>query len=267
MPEGPEVKTIAEQLAGRVTNRTLLSVNVHGGRYEKSPLKGLKRIDEWTPLGIIGAGCHGKFLFFIMEAEWFLWCSLGMTGTWTETFEKHSHVELVLNDGSIFFTDPRRFGTLKFVKGKEEMISKLKSLGPDMLSSPPNENEFIRIIRSRGGKDIVQALMDQATLAGVGNYIKSESLYRARISPYRKCDDLSDQELISLRQGIIDVMTESYSLGGNTIRDYKGLDGAPGTFADKLQVYNQDEDPQGNEVIKESTADKRSTFWVPALQT
>lgn len=266
MPEAAEVKIISEQLAKRVSNRQLKEVIVHGGRYTKSEIPGLEKINENTPVNIIGAGCHGKFSFIIMEEEWSLWISLGMTAVWTKEKEKHSHVELVLNDGSIFFTDPRRFGTLKFVKGSKQLVEKLESLGPDIMK-PITDDLFMERIRAFGKKKtIVEVMMDQSVFAGIGNYIKSEALYRSKISPHRDCLSLSDTELVKLKLACQEVVHESYLMGGNTLKDYRGLDGKPGNFASKLQVYNKSLDPNGYKVLKEETKDKRTSFWVKEIQ-
>ena len=44
--------------------------------------------------------------------------------------------------------------------------------------------------------------MDQKHVSGVGNYIKSESLYISKISPHRKLKDTNEDELKSLFNAI-----------------------------------------------------------------
>ena len=100
----------------------------------------------------------------------------------------------------------------------------------------------------------------------VGNYIKSDSLWLARINPHRKVEDISDIELVNLNRSIKQVMRESFQSGGATIKTYKSFDGLEGGYTRRFLVYNQEKAPDGNEVIKETTEDKRSTFWVPEVQ-
>ena len=58
----------------------------------------------------------------------------------------------------------------------------------------------------------------------------------------------------------------SYKLGGATIKDYRQPDGKEGTFSRRFAVYNCKTDPKNNIIIKETTKDKRSTYWVPEIQ-
>ena len=267
MPEGPECRKIGIQLAKRVTNCKLVDIRILGGRYEKhGPPTGFEKIMEWTPIAIHGAGVHGKFLFFLLDGEWSLWSTLGMTGSWTNERTEHSRVELVLNDGSVFFTDSRNFGTLKFVRGKQLLIDKLESLGPDLLAEEIDDFRFAERLYTRKIKTVAQALMDQTVISGVGNYVKAEALYNAKISPHRLCGDLSPLEISTLNTAVRNILVESFESGGATIKTYADMNGKIGEFSQKFAVYGQKADPDGNVVIKEKTKDGRVTHWVPSVQ-
>jgi endonuclease-8 len=134
------------------------------------------------------------------------------------------------------------------------MIDKLKSLGPDMLVEDISDQKFIEIFRKRPTWDITKALMDQSIIAGVGNYIKADSLWMAQISPHRTIADLSDGELAQLNRSIKQVMKESYSNGNDN------------NYPNKFFIYGKTVDVDGNKVIKESTGDKRTTYWAPNVQ-
>ncbi len=108
--------------------------------------------------------------------------------------------------------------------------------------------------------------MDQSIISGVGNYIKSESLYRAEINPHDSANQLSDQRLEILRQKIISVMRESYQMQGATLSTFKNIDDKPGNFAQFLQVYKKKKNPNGLEVKVEKTPDQRTTYWVSQIQ-
>ena len=267
MPEGPECRTIGIQLAKRVSNRQLRDIKILSGRYEKTgPPTGFKKIVDRIPIGILGAGVHGKFLFFLLEGEWSIWSTLGMSGSWTNDPTKHSRVELVLDDGSIFFTDPRNFGTLKFVRGKRQLIDKLESLGPDLLAEEIDDWKFAERLLKKKNRTVVQALMDQGVVSGVGNYIKAEALYNAKISPHRLISDLGMHEISALNTSVRNVLVESFESGGATIKTYADMGGKIGEFSQRFAVYGQKFDPDGNEVVKEKTKDGRMTHWVPTVQ-
>ena len=129
MPEGPECRRMALQLSEEVTNKKLIDISVESGRYTKKPIEGMEEILSETPLNIRGTGVHGKFIFFLLDNEWTIWNTLGMTGGWSRKASKHARVRLVLEDGPIFYNDTRNFGTLKFVQGSSLLSTSLTPSG------------------------------------------------------------------------------------------------------------------------------------------
>jgi|TARA_R110000824_G_scaffold47830_1_gene135716 DNA-formamidopyrimidine glycosylase len=266
VPEGPEVKRISESLAERLSGRTLTNIVVLSGRYLKNNLENLSIVKDELPIEIVGAGCKGKFIFVILRDEWSIWCSLGMSGKWSEERTKHSRVKFSLNDGDVYFNDTRNFGTLKFQKNAKNLKNKLLSLGPDMLSEDISDDEFIKRIRKCKNKTICQAVMDQKVISGIGNYLKAECLYQARVSPYAKCSEISDERLSNLNSVIKSIIRLSYETGGATIKNYTSFDNKIGKYSQRFAVYNQKYDPEGKKVLKEKTPDGRTTHWVPEIQ-
>lgn len=267
MPEGPECRRIAEDLAKITSGRTLKSINILSGRYLKKLPTGIDKIKENLPVGVVGVGVHGKFIYWILQKEFSIWNTLGMSGSWSSSKNKHSRVEFKFMDGEIiYFDDIRNFGTLKFTEGKHQLIQKLNSLGPDMLAEDVSNEKFIKNIRKKDSQNICKALMNQAVVCGVGNYIKSDALWLSRINPHRKVKEISDTELCKLNHSIKSIIRESYNSGGATIRTYKNFNGEEGQYSSRFLVYNQKVDPDGNKVVKETTPDGRSTHWVPNTQ-
>jgi len=135
MPEGPEVKRVGEGLARKASGKTITEINIISGRYTKKLPTGYEAIKSSLPIKVVGCGVHGKFIYWICENANFIWSTLGMTGSWGNTKKKHARLEVKFSDGtSVFYNDPRNFGTIKFVQGKHAMLEKLKSFGPDMLA-------------------------------------------------------------------------------------------------------------------------------------
>lgn len=290
MPEGAEVRIIADQLKKKLVGRTLYYTQVIGGRYQKpilsrtllegyeatkKTLPGWKDASLAFPIKILDIASKGKFIYWTLEKEWYLWNTLGMTGEWSLEQTKHSSVLMNIRlkkeigwteHFDIFFNDIRHFGTLKFVKGQKEMAAKLRSIGPDMLLNPPSVKDFSRIIKARGERTLAESLMDQRVISGVGNYVKAEALYRCKLSPWRQSNILSDKETSALHKAIVQVLKESYDHGGTTLRNYRDTEGKEGSFSDLLVVYGKEKDPAGRLVSKETTADKRTTWWVPEVQ-
>lgn len=219
------------------------------------------------PLNVVGAGVHGKFIYWICENQNFVWSTLGMTGSWNKKAKKHCRFKFVFEDGSeVYYNDPRNFGTIKFVHGKHLMLEKLKSFGPDMLSDEVSDELFESRLRKKSKWTVAKTIMDQSVVAGVGNYVKADALWLARISPHRMISEMSDADMRNLNRSIKQVLRESYETGGATIKTYAGFDDEIGEYGRKFLVYSQDYDLDGNKVVKEETTDGRSTWWVPSIQ-
>ena len=269
MPEGPEARIITDSLVSKLTNRKVIGVSYLGGRYTKHGLPdGSTEFCNQLPHSINEVSCKGKFIYVNFDTGWSLWNTLGMSGGWSDKLGKHSHVKIDLDNGTcIYFNDPRRFGTLKFVNDHHKTLKKLSLLGPDMLSENIDAIQFSRRIRTKPDKTIAEVLMDQAVICGVGNYLKSESLYFAKISPHRICKTLDDNELDTLNSVIQKVIRQSYHSGGATIYTFQSFEGVKGQYTRRFAVYNQDTDPMGRDVESFTSPGGRTTFWVPEEQT
>lgn len=265
MPEGVEIRVIADQLSKKLVGKTIKSLSQIGGRFLTKNELSLLVLEKELPLTIKNINCKGKFLYWKLEKDWYLFNTLGMTGKWSTEQNKHAAVEIKTDSETVYFEDIRRFGTLKAAQGHDKLDTKLNKLGPDMLSNPPDENLFLTRVGRCLKQPIVQFLMDQSHISGVGNYIKAEALYRAKISPHRLGFNMDVSTVRALRTAIIEVMQESYQMQGATFLTYGSLEGA-GKYASFFKVYRKAQDPLGNEVISEETADKRTTWWVPSVQ-
>ena len=269
MPEGPEVRIVTDSLASALAGRSINEIIYHYGRYTKhGPPEGHTEISTCLPQFVSVVSCKGKFIYMVLQNGWTIWNTLGMTGGWSKTKQKHSRAEFVLDDGtSVFFNDVRNFGTLKYVFGQDELNDKLKSIGPDMLAEDVDSSTFISKMRKKNSRTITENLMDQTLVSGVGNYLKSECLYFSRISPHRTCDTLSDTDLVCLNDTIKAVIRQSYKTGGATIYTFQNFEGEKGQYTSRFAVYNQKKDPNGYEVKSFTSPEGRTTFWVPEVQT
>jgi DNA-formamidopyrimidine glycosylase len=267
MPEGPECRRIAEGLAKVISGKKITGVTVLSGRYTKAKISGFSKFVECLPLGVAGAGVHGKFIYLICEKEFSVWNTLGMSGSWKTQKGKHSRVQFDLSDGtSVYFDDMRNFGTLKMVTGKYQLIEKLHSLGPDMLNDDVSNDTFVQQLRKKNEVNICKVLMDQSVIAGVGNYLKADALWATKIHPFASVGDLTDSELCELCENIKRIVRAAYEAGGATIQTFSGVEHEKGNYSSKFLVYNRKTDPLGNPVTKSMTPDGRKTHWSEILQ-
>ncbi len=237
------------------------------GRYvTHGPPSGLGEFIDSLPATVTKVGCKGKFIYILFDNDYSIWNTLGMAGSWSPIIGKHSRFKLNFKDGSAYFNDIRNFGTIRVTSDVGDLYKKLGSLGPDMLSENVSDTVFMARLRKKNLKTVAEAIMNQSIISGVGNYLKSEALYLAQISPHRNVLDLSDQELSSLNAAIKLTIKSAYKSGGATIHTFLDFDGKEGEYTRRFAVYNQKYDPSGNRVVRETTRDKRTSFWVPEIQ-
>jgi len=280
MPEGPEVTRVANQLNSVVKNALLDSITILSGRYTKKAPDGYFNLESALQRGALlikEVRNKGKFIWWELEGERFIFSTLGMSGRYALSQTTHSRIQFDITKVyskyteslPVFYEDIRNFGTIKIVNDRNILNKKLDSIGPDMLNNPCSVCEFLKIARKHNNKSIVKFLMEQRYISGVGNIYKSESLFLARISPLNLVSDLSDDDLTRLHGCIIKVLSESYRTGGSTIQTYKDVYGNSGNYtkeASKLMVYNQKTDLYGNPVERITLDDGRTTFFSPTIQ-
>lgn len=268
MPEGAECKVIAEGLAKALSGQTIEKIEILSGRYAKKPFDGYTELAAELPKQVIGAGCHGKFIYILLDGgDSSIWTTLGMTGQWSRHASNHTRVRLVLGDGSeVYYNDTRNFGTLKWSRGRRVLAQKLRSLGPDMLAEDVSHEKFQAALLRKPKWTLAEAVMDQGIIAGVGNYVKADSLWLARLSPHRKVDSLCQEEFESLNDSIKKVLRNAYQSHGASFKSYKGFDSEKGGYGERFLCYGKEVDDDGAEVIKEETLDGRTTWWVPTRQ-
>ena len=275
MPEGVEVRLSADLIKPLIINKIVCNAFVgKKSRYVNDPPEGFSSFISHisnNPTKVKSVDTKGKFMYWSFDDDWYLFSTFGMTGQWSPKEGKHPCFGFYLGNPdsfeTMYFNDPRHFGTIKFVKGKNLLNDKLNELGWDPLV-PNSLNNFYNFIKRKtlNAKPIGQLLMDQSIFAGVGNYIRAEALYLAKISPWRPGNSLSDPELNLLCNSIINVMEESYKYQGATIQTYKTAYGEEGRYTSFFKVYGKKHDPMGNFIVTQNTPDKRTIHWCPNIQ-
>lgn len=276
MPEVAELKHSRDRLRQALVGRWLSKFDlVSNSRFGRKIPDGHPAFVGSLPCSVKAIDTRGKFMWWTVESrdgiEWYVWCTYGMSGQWSTQRSKHTAatVAFVDIDGShraIHFNDPRHFGTLKFVNDKKQHERKLASLGPCVLESPVDPRIFAERLLKKPNRTIVEALMDQSGVAGVGNYIKAEAIYRAGISPWRKVLELQSSDWSKLHHEVVAVARESYNSQGASIRTYRTVDGDPGEGQFFFRVYGKKNCPLGHQVTRDETPDGRTTHWCPICQ-
>lgn len=274
MPEGPELRHSRDLLREILLSKRVKKFDIIGGRYVKKPIEGLRdflRDNETNFYAIESVDVKGKFMWWTM-GPWKMWCTYGMSGQWTTTPpDRNTAVILSYDDESpknIGFHDTRRFGTLKFVKDEKMHKNKLDSLGPDVLEEGSLTPEiFAKRILSKPNRTICEALMDQTSVSGIGNYLRAEILFSCKINPWRCVTEITSKEYVSLCEESKRISQQSYSSQGASIKTYRDVNGGKGITQFSFKAYAKKMCTQGHIIENERDGGGRTVHWCPQCQT
>jgi endonuclease-8 len=74
-----------------------------------------------------------------------------------------------------------------------------RRLGPDILADPPDVSAMVARLRATDQRrELGDVLLDQRLVAGIGNLWRAEALWEARLSPWRRLADTSDDALVEV---------------------------------------------------------------------
>ena len=280
MPEGPEVTIIAQGLNNLLSGCYTLGFEFNTkSRYNKKAPDGFNEFQQsvqQTPTKVIKVANKGKFIYWTFSNGYILFQTLGLSGGWFHTEKNNSGCQFFfkhLKTGdiqSLFYDDQRRFGTLKFINNQAELDAKLATIGPDLLNDTDFDlADWLTIFHTRRNQNkmIFKVITDQKIVSGIGNYLKAEILYEAKISPHRLVHTLTDNELSTLYTVAKKQIKQSFKSGGTSIKNYSDIDNKDGTYSYQLKVYGKKKDPHGNSVKGEKIGrDSQTTYWVPNIQ-
>jgi formamidopyrimidine-DNA glycosylase len=281
MPELPEVETIARGLRQTILGRRILSVRLGKTDFIDDP----SALEDFLPGKLIEAvDRYGKFMLLRLSAPnatgrsveneetspAALLVHLGMTGhlapsTARKPCEKHTHVCLLLDDGSeLRYSDARRFGRIAYLT-EVPLARELEGFGADPLEV--RADEFAMRIGSRRAR-IKALLLDQSVLRGVGNIYADESLWRAKIHPARLGIKLPSKQLEALRRVLREILEKAIVLRGSSISDFVDAAGEPGEYQLHHRVYGRE--GQGccrcGTPVRRAILAGRSSYFCPRCQ-
>lgn len=267
MPESAEVKITTDYLHKMLENKIITDWVFIGGQYEDEFPEGFQEFKQALPCIVEEVKCKGKFIYitcFNEHGRFFIMHSLRLTGSWREKADNCSrwYVEFEHKDikRKLWLRDPRCMATLHFTENEDTLKEALAKLGPDILTEEFSLQVWRKMIQDHKNKNITSFLMDQHILSGVGNYIKAEALYYAKISPMRKVGTLTENESEKLYEAIRVIPRIVYNNKGLSEGDYTAPDGKKGYHEDQLKVYGQ------KGATRTKTCDGRYTWWWPDIQ-
>ncbi|HEU4978342.1 MAG TPA: DNA-formamidopyrimidine glycosylase family protein [Solirubrobacteraceae bacterium] len=258
MPEGDTIHHAANRIRPLLEGRVPDAIETPHPRFAR---------DRWPErLGgraVTALDACGKHLLISFEGDLVVHSHLRMTGYWG-----------TYRDGQRWSRSPRR-AWLVLRAGAGEAVQfdgpvlelltsarvrndpRIAHLGPDILAPELDEPRFLRRLRQDDpARPIGDALLEQRTIAGIGNIWKSEGCFAAAVDPWRATAAVADEEALAIvraaRAGMLVSAQDGFQARLLQVYDRAGRPcprcGAP------LQARRQGE---GN----------RSTYWCPACQT
>jgi formamidopyrimidine-DNA glycosylase len=112
---------------------------------------------------------------------------------------------------------------------------------------------------------IKAALLDQRTVAGMGNIYADEALWYARIHPRRPAGELDRNAVRRLHRGVRRALAAGIARQGATLRDYALPNGAAGAMQREFRVYGRGGEPcdRCGTPIEKMRVAGRGTWYCP----
>jgi len=264
VPELPEVETERGRLAAAAEGKRIASARIDDVRLTRpedpSIVAGMLSGDRITSVGR-----RGKYIVVRLDSGHVLLVHLRMTGGFRYTPATHERAVLELEDGSrVAYRDTRRFGT--WLLAEEDDADHLLDVknGPEPLGRGFTTAFLADRLAGRKAP-LKAAVLDQRTVAGLGNIYADEALWHAELNPLRPAGGLDPEEIARLRDGIRKALKLGIRRQGADLGDgaYAG-----GRMQDEFRAYGRDGEPCprcGTPILK-ARVGGRGTWYCPKDQ-
>ena len=188
-----------------------------------------------------------------------------------DPYNRFIRVVFTLSNGKhIAFCDSRKFGTVVIEKTSTLHLERLSHLGPEPLEKDFLEQHFKQRILLSPKRALKTVLMDQTIIAGIGNIYSDEMLHRAHILPTRTPKSLKQSEVALLYKAMKKVLLSGIDFGGDSMSDYRNVEGKRGEFQNKHLVYLRKNEKCFTKgclgIIRKQTIGGRSAHFCPVCQ-
>lgn len=237
MPELPEVEAVAERLRAAAPWARI----VRARRERASALAEGRRAEGRR---IVAVDRRGKNLLLRLEGGWLARVHLRLSGDLRVLPDARLRPATVrawfeLEDGrAVALDDPRALARISLHPEQEEE-ELFRSLGPEPLTGAFTQ-EWLWASAKCTSRAAKIWLMDQRTVAGLGNIYAAEALFEAGISPFRPANSLSRARVQRLHEAVLHVL-------GRALASVREAYDRPGGFAEgefyPVAVYGREGEP------------------------
>jgi formamidopyrimidine-DNA glycosylase len=272
VPELPEVETVRTHLAPALTGRRIEQATIFDPRLVRPFDPGVVA-GELVGERVADVQRRGKYLVVRFESGRVLLIHLRMTGSLrhasggSDEEDRHRRAVLTLDNGAdVVYRDVRRFGTWELLEAVDAWAHLAERLGPEPLDGLTAAVLAARLADRRA--PVKAAVLDQRTVAGLGNIYADEALWYARLHPLRPAGGLDADEIRRLLRAIRRALRLGLDRQGASLRDYALPDGASGRMQDEFRVYGREGEPcfRCGTPIAKIRAAGRGTWFCPTCQ-
>jgi formamidopyrimidine-DNA glycosylase len=202
---------------------------------------------------------HGKWMIAATDGPTLL-LHFGMTGglRWSgqkgEVRHRHDRLIVVIRNGEMRYRNMRMLGGAWLARDERELSDIIGPLGPD--AAELGADELMDLLAGRRG-GIKATLMNQRVVAGIGNELSDEILWRARIHPGRAIRDLGSRKQGELALTTVEVLAESNRHGR--------IPGEPG-WLEEQRGRRDARCPRCGRPLRRSRIAGRTSYWCPRCQ-
>jgi len=260
MPEGDTIHHAANRIRPILVGAVPDEVRTPHPRFGRDRWGGPDGV--LTGRTVTGVDAHGKHLFLRFEGDMVLHSHLRMTGSWGtyaagqrwRRAPRRAWLVLRARDHEVVEFDGPVLELM--TASRTRFDQRLAALGPDILAPELDEDAVLRRLHHDDPtRTIGDALLNQRTVAGIGNLWKCEGCWDAAIDPWRPAGSVADDEVLAILRATRPRMQASAAGGMHTReRHVYGRAGEPCTRC-------------GTTIRRRGQGDdNRPTFWCPGCQ-
>lgn len=271
MPEGPEIRRAADQIAAVLVGRRVEELQFAFPR--------LRRFEEeLRGESVLEVETRGKAMLTHFSNERVIYSHNQLYGVWKVArrgrlpatrrslrlaLHTDTHSALLYSASDISVWNREEIGMHPF----------LVRLGPDLLSHAPHWGDIAARLEEPGfrGRALGGLYLDQGFLAGVGNYLRSEILFCAGLHPQRRAVSLTRGERGMLARESLAVTRRSYDTAGITLTPRLAAQlktRTKGFERRRFFVFARDGKPcyRCGSTVERASMSSRRIYWCPGCQ-
>jgi endonuclease-8 len=202
---------------------------------------------------------RGKHLFVRFEGDLVIHSHLRMTGAWQVRPAGRpvpGAAWLLVRRGDHEVVQLRGPVLELMTESRARFDQRLAGLGPDILGPELDEARFLRRLRQDDPtRPIGDALLEQRTIAGIGNMWKAEGCFAAAVDPWRPVGNVGDEEALAIVRATRPLMQQSAADGRQD--RFRRIYGAAGRPCPRCGAIVK---------VRGQGDDNRPTYWCPSCQ-